>query len=338
MPRNEMFAPLKDERLPKFSARRVFHSTTNFVKSMDPVLGFSNAKGAAQAAGAAHPHMQGLKGAVQQMPGQITTAGSSAVQTGELVLGTGGMVVGAMAIAGYAGAATAAAAAFSGPQAAVSAGVIALVFLAKSAYSNREAAHAELTKYGWSLIDDDPPAKSLSGADLHNAADAALTLIQDGQNQIVLMHNKLLAAKNDLDSFNNRLLSTLSGIDSINPQDPNGPQRRTTMLADCAKMVEGGMEQGGAINEYVRRIVHTGNYVQAPHIYSLALREKLMPGTLAAQPFTDYFAGTDLGMNARSFFSKLESFYSYIGQVTNAQERAAGAVPFPGSAPAVPRR
>ncbi|WP_152522564.1 hypothetical protein [Sphingobium ummariense] len=307
MPRNEMFAQFKNDRLGQYvSPRRMAHSASDFFRSTKPALNYAHAKADALSNNVPHPHRQGMAAAMKGFGSdQMMGAGGHIANVTGLGLGTGGMVVGAMTIAGAAGATTLSALTVAGPQVAVTAGVLGLVLAAKALYSNREAAHAELTGYCWSLIDDEAP-KPLTAAGLKTASEAALTLIQDGQDQMILTAEKLRSAAHKLDIFNDSLEASIAELGRM---DPNKVAVQQRILKE---KVNAGLAPDGAIREFARRVVHTGNYIQAPHIYNMSMRENLMPGMFANESNIDYFANTNIGREMRKIFVDLESFYTSI--------------------------
>ena len=282
--------------------RRVFHSATNYFKTIDRTsFGFS---------AAAPKALEGVSN----------------------VAGIVGGVAGGLAIAGVATAgAVGLGVAFGGPQAAISAAVISLVLLAKGAYSNREAAHKALSKYVWNFVDDLEPAEGVlfTTTSLEDAADAALTLLDDGKNQIKLLGTKLTAKKAKFDAFHTRLeqlvanynaeklaltrlpptISFTNGSSGSNPAIPVARQRVDKMLAEIEALWVKESKVDGAIFEYVRRCAHTANYLQAPHIVALAMKEKHSPGSVVGHRQPDYFSGSSLAINARASFTALSAEY-----------------------------
>jgi len=308
MPQNAMFAPLKNERLPKFSFRRVAHSTLNVAQATGPGLAFSNARSTNKAAGAAHPNMQGVKAGVTALgwsDGQAAALGMGSVAGN--TFGAGGMVAGAMTLAGYAGGAAGAVAAFGGPQIAITAGVLGLVALAAATYSNREEAHVTLTKHCWSLIDDVAPTPLAEG-NIEKAGQAALTLLTDGQNQVALMKGKLDTAKIKLNVFNQQIESNNKKIRMFGGKSAVSSAAVSSLINDNVVLIERGMQQGGEIYQYARRVIHLGNYLQAPAILAVAIKNNLIP-SLKNQA-NDYFAGSAIGRETREAFVNLETLYT----------------------------
>ncbi|MES2185655.1 MAG: hypothetical protein V4505_13970 [Pseudomonadota bacterium] len=237
--------------------------------------------------------------------------------------GTLGGVAGVATIAGAAVASGAFLAACAGPQVAVTAAVVGLALLVKGTYSNRESAHHKLKDYVWNLVDDQAPTKLfVSVEELDSAADAAMTLLDDGKSQIKLLGSKLGAAQLKFADFNTKIVAVVNEFTTAKQNYglvAPGPNRnmylgvhQTTM--DRAKAKAEAMwakesVQGGAIFEYVRRCSHTGNYLQAPHVVALAMKEKHSPGSVVGKVQTDYFAGSSIATNSRDAFTLLDTEY-----------------------------
>lgn len=296
--------------------RRVFHSTTNYFRTIDRTsFGLSPA---------------GTK--AQGVAGNVANAGGKALEGAANAAGVAGGVAGVLATVGVATAgAIGLGVAFGGPQAAIAAAVIGLVLLAKGTYSNRESAHKALSKYVWNYVDDLPPVEGVnfSTASLEDAADAALTLLDDGKNQIKLLGTKLTAKKAKFDTFQTRLqqlvtecnaartqlaslplmISFGASAQGSNPAIAAAEQRVARMLKDIEKLWATESKVDGAIFEYVRRCAHTANYLQAPHIVALAMKEKHSPGSVVGKPQPDYFADCLLAINARASFTALSAEY-----------------------------
>jgi hypothetical protein len=291
MPEN-IFSPLINGEVSH--ARRVWHSTTNYFSTID--LSPSNV--AAQTANTAS-NFAGVAGGV---------GGAITIQLGEA------------AAAGLAGAGFLAA--IAGPQVAVTAAVVSVALLAKGAYSNREAAHRKLSEYVWNLIDDTAPAhgRVFSQESLDDAADAATTLLDDGKNQLKLLGTKLQSAQQKFRTVNQRFETFVQRANRLKTSPGwRTPSMRNRVLdefrqnRDEARAVwEKEIQSGGAIFEYVRRCAHTGNYLQAPHIISLALKQKISPGSVVGATQPDFFAGMTFATNSRGAFTTLDAAYKSI--------------------------
>ena len=295
MPGN-IFSPLINGEVS--AARRVWHSTTNYFSSIDR-SSFSLSNVSNQTVNTA-ANVAGVVGGA---------AGAITLQLGEA------------AAAGLAGAGFLAAVA--GPQVAVTAAVVGVALLAKGAYSNREAAHRKLSEYVWNLVDDTPPPRGLvfSQESLDDAADAATTLMDDGKNQLKLLGTKLQTAHGKFRTVNQRferyaqrahdLRMSWRGISNVAARNRALADYR--VLRDEARALwEKETGSGGAIFEYVRRCSHTGNYLQAPHIISLALKQKINPGSVVGVAQADYSAGMTVATNSRGAFTTLDAAYKTL--------------------------
>lgn len=243
--------------------------------------------------------------------------------------GTLGLVAGAATIAGSAVAGGAFLAACAGPQVAVTAGVVGIVVLAKQTYSNREAAHRALAPLVWNLVDTEAPSACGGGnvqsvvytADqLNTGASAALELLTDGQNQLKLLGEKLNAADAKFKAFNQLILDDQKKLESLVNRllVARSFAEVKTLKEELKKMKTKNLEQwktnaepGGAIFEYVRRLSHTGNYIQAPHLLALAMQERAFPNSVVGKPQTDYFLGSPLAAS-RDVLKNVDSFYKIM--------------------------
>ncbi len=250
-----LFSEFKEGEISR--SRRVGHSFTNYYSSMDWKEKLSTKAGLAESA----------------------TQGVAAVAN---VGGILGLIGGGLAIAGAGAAGAGFFVAVAGPQVAVTAGVVGLALLAKGTYTNREAAHRELSRYVWNMVDDDPPPNGVCFTDdaLERAANAALTLMDDGKSQIKLLGPKLETAKVRFDRFNQDVGDTTAQLLRLRAS----PQAANAEMAKLRTKMDQAVKQGGAIFEYVRRCCHTGNYIQAPHLLSLAMKEKCLKGSVGARP------------------------------------------------------
>jgi len=243
--------------------------------------------------------------------------------------GTLGLVAGAATIAGSAAAGGAFLAACAGPQVAVTAGVLGIVVLAKQTYSNRESAHRALAPLVWNLVDTQAPSACGGGnvqsvvytADqLNTGASAALELLTDGQNQLKLMGEKLNAADTKFKEFNKLILADQQRLAVLENRfkAARTTAERNNLIVEFRKMMAKNIEQwktnaesGGAIFEYVRRLSHTGNYIQAPHLLALAMQERAFPNSVVGKPQKDYFSGSPLAAS-RDVLKNIDSFYELM--------------------------
>lgn len=240
--------------------------------------------------------------------------------------GTLGLVAGAATIAGSAVAGGAFLAACAGPQVAVTAGVLGLVVLAKQTYSNRESAHRTLAPLVWNLVDTEAPSACGGGnvqsvvytADqLNTGASAALELLTDGQNQLKLLGEKLKAADIKFQAFNALVLADQQRLDQLKTRfrAASTASQQQAIRAEYRQMKakiiaqwKTEAESGGAIFEYVRRLSHTGNYIQAPHLLALAMQERASPTSVVGKPQRDYFLGSPMAAS-RDVLNNIDSFY-----------------------------
>lgn len=286
--------------------RRVRHSFGNYFSSIDrSSFGFSNS-------------------ATQVVDKASLFAGTAGGVAGAVVIGMGEAAVAGIAGAGFL-------AACAGPQVAITAAVVGLALFVKGTYSNRESAHKELLNFSWNLVDDVPPTKGVLFTDttLKEACDAATTLLDDGKSQIKLLGSKLQAAQTKFNKLNQDIEAAviryqtetvaLAGLPPTVMQNRSSVTNPAIALtqAKLAKMrteVEGlwakESKPGGAIFEYVRRCSHTSNYLQAPHLVALAMREKFNPGSVIGKPQPDYFTGSVMATQMRESFTKLELEYA----------------------------
>jgi len=173
-----------------------------------------------------------------------------------------------------AGSAAAFAAAMTGPQAGVALGLLGIVLAAKAVYSDREKAHNAITPYMFSLIDDARPTPlPTDKAQLEKLGGAALTLITDGQAQVSQGQAKLTSAEAAFYAW-------LSSYDLITKSHNNYLKFRTlghqqSVLQNEAKrqdLITKAEKPGGAIFDYMRRLVHFGNYMQVFEFFGKVLK------------------------------------------------------------------
>ena len=177
-------------------------------------------------------------------------------------------------IAVAAGSTAAFAAAMTGPAAGVALGVIGIALAAKAMYSNREAAHTALTPYMYSLIDAAAPtALPADKPALEKLGGAALSLITDGQAQVAQGHGKLASAETGFNNF----LRSYTEISRWHKKfkTDRQPGNKLLVLQNEQKrqdLIATAEKQGGAIFEYMRRLVHFGNYLQVFEFFGKVLK------------------------------------------------------------------
>lgn len=294
MPEN-IFSPLIRGRVSHW--RRVGHSTSNYFQSID-----RSSFGVAKTA-------EGVVNAASNFAG---TAGGVA---GGIALGMSQAAAASVVGAGFL-------AAVAGPQVAVTAGVVGLAILVKGTYSNREAAHIALLDYVWNLVDDQPPAKGVrfSREDLEKACDAAATLMEDGKNQMKLLGTKLEAARKRFEVVQAQFCE-IQGQVSVQAQFLADP--RSAAAATARSLIEKRKVQlqaiwdreskpGGAIFDYVRRLSHAGNYIQAPHLLGLGMRNMVLGGEVLQQTQPDFFRDSDWAADSRKSFQTLSECYKGV--------------------------
>lgn len=228
-----------------------------------------------------HSSRDWLKTQIPAAPKNKTSALFGALNVAGSAVGVGSAAASAGVLGGTAGLILAS------PALAIGSAVAGLVLLGKDRYSNREAAHLAIQDYVWNLVDDCPPTK-LDSSNVDAAADAALTLLADGKNQMKLMKGKYESAEKAAMAAAQRILS-LKDLGA----------RTDALKKECAA-------PNGAIFHYVRRCSHLGNYLQAPQIVTLALKEKFAPGTLRNTRQEDFFFGSEAAKATRAWFETFD--------------------------------
>ena len=222
---------------------------------------------------------------------KVKSVGKSAITDGAGLAGAG---VAIFSVA--ASVTTGVVAIVGGPVSAIAAGIVTLGFLAKGAYSNRDGAHAKLLPYVYSIIDDMAPRVNIytNAEGLKEAATAAAYLMKEAPSQYKTMASKLQTREDTFKKFWKDYEKEISmftggqwkGIQGKMDQYERIPpgQRSENMLIEIvgyheflnkAKVKSEGMwerqsKQGGAVFEFMRRLVKVGNYLQCASIVSLA--------------------------------------------------------------------
>lgn len=300
VPAGNKFSALKfDGAIAVSNFRRVRHSAANWFQSIDS------------------ESFTGRNVVTSVINGVGQVGGVLGGAAGAIAIGAGSVVVGAGFLA-----------AVSGPQVAVTAAVLGIALLVMATYSNREAAHNELAQYVYTMVDNQPPRKNplASRDELVKAAGAAATLMDDGKNQLKLMGGKLQSAQVGFSRLNTDVINAMNeyrgavadlltvpaGMAYKARRD--GLERKRDNAKNLAKNAwEKESKPGGAIHQYVRRCVHTSNYLQASHIISLAMREKLDPGSVVGKPYDDFFGDMTIAKESRKSFEKLSDLYVELG-------------------------
>lgn len=177
-------------------------------------------------------------------------------------------------IAIAAGSTAAFAVAMTGPGAGIAMSVVGIVLLAKSMYSNREAAHDALTPHMFSLIDDAAPTPLPSDKPSSDKlGGAALSLITDGQAQVNIGQAKLATAEKAYNAFLAKYVEIARYHERY--KTDKQPGNKALVLENEPKRQElilNAEKQGGAIFDYMRRLVHYGNYLQVFELFGKTLK------------------------------------------------------------------
>lgn len=306
MPELNIFSKLIREGSNVSLFRKVRHSASNFVRGKRAPSGLNRKQRAVNAVRPANVAFGSTRAAASVMKHM---SGAAA--------GTGFVV------------------AILGPQATVTAAAITLALLAKSMYSNREAAHRGLIDYVWNMVDDKGPRTPLTEESLRKAGQAALTLLKDGQNQVAIMGKKHATAEKkfnvlqkEIEEIASNFYASKQSRDAENNQAiyENGVAigSKTSFLyqihqeqmdryrSQLSSIWTKETKPGRIIHQYVRRCVHTGNYLQAPYVLHLAMLEASSPGSVINNTnlMGDPFLGNTLCIQSRAHFKKLDKFYT----------------------------
>jgi hypothetical protein len=227
-------------------------------------------------------------------------------------------------IAAAAGSTAAFALAMSGPQAGITLGLIGIALLVYEASSDREKAHNELLPFVWTLIDDVPPP-TFTEDTLKTACGAATTLLDDGKAQFKLLKSKYDERHLAFKRFFTELAADTAKINDLANQMKTNSRagnmklynsqrsNRNALIDKRAEDIKVGLASGGAIFEFVRRCCHVSNYLQAPHILGLGIKEKIAQGSVIGKDReADFFAGTSLA-DARKMFRDLDKLMTDNG-------------------------
>jgi hypothetical protein len=221
--------------------------------------------------------------------------------------------------------------AVAGPQAAVGVGVVAAVVagvgaaygVGQAVYSNRDAAHKELSKYVWNLVDDNVPEFSiLDKENLYRASGAAMYLMQEAKNQIILLQPKLPEVNKNLVDFDKVVNKKIGKLTVDFMLLMNVPARDVSKRTDAYRQYVASfadfhdefakaMTVNGAIFEAVRRYSHIGNYIQAPLIISRAMERAMeeTAGRHTAPLDQDPLSGFSWARESRTTFTNLDKKY-----------------------------
>ena len=164
--------------------------------------------------------------------------------------------------------------AMTGPAAGIALGVIGIALVAKSMYSNRETAHAALTPYMFSLIDSTAPTPlPADKPSLEKLGGAALSLITDSQAQVSQGQSKLASAETAFNAWL-RSYGEANRWHQRYKVDKQPGNKALVVEHEPARqaLVTNAEKSGGAIFEYMRRLVHFGNYIQIFEFFGKVLK------------------------------------------------------------------
>ena len=270
--------------------------------------------------------------------GTFTNAASNTL--GAATTGTAAftLIVGTSVAEAAAGAAFIAA--ISGPWAGITVGLIAIVFLAKSAYSSRELAHEALFNYCWNIVDSEPPtAKFNTIQDLGKIAPAAMKLLEEGVKQLEDQGRKYKLASDNFITFHTRSTQKLSEIKATHDLHIQlsqavafaagagaanasllqnnltvNQQKFNKLKTEIDNEFKTASEINGEIFEMVRRCQHYSEYIQAPLILTLHYQCTLSGSITKANEFStvDFFKDIDKVTELRSKFRELGEAYAAV--------------------------
>jgi hypothetical protein len=214
---------------------------------------------------------------------QSMTRGESALEAADKVALVGGTISASCTIACAVGAAGAFAVTASGPIAAGALGAVGLFLAAESTYSNRESAHNALQPHVWSYIDDEAP-KSINDGNAKDVGAAAISLISDGKPQIKLMDGKFQTAENAFNDFWRSYQESSRALTHLSTRTKPQIERMERILIAAYnnnrkrnKILENAFNPGGAVYDFMRRLMHFGNYMQAPIVVGKVMQKDHTP-------------------------------------------------------------
>lgn len=266
------------------------------------------------------------RGAFQRMTqgpaiGRARTAGNAVLEGGSNALGV--MSTGA-SVAAAVGCTVAFTAAMSGPQAGIALGLIGLAVMAKNSYSNREAAHDVIQPYVWTLVDTKAPKAFPSGTELDTLVGACMALQDDGKSQFELLEQKYNQRRVIFETHMKKITDAIQERDRLNGLQLAGggtishDTEMDKLERKAIELYRDGIKPGGPIWEFVRRCCHMSNYLQAPAIIAIGVKQKLVPGSANDYDFSgkDFFANSNLA-GIREMFFKIDDIlknYSLLGR------------------------
>jgi hypothetical protein len=172
----------------------------------------------------------------------------------------------------------------SGPIAAGALGAVGLFLAAKSTYSNRESAHDALQPHVWSYIDDVAPKKLINPENADDVSAAAMSLISDGVPQMKLMDSKFQTAENAFNDFWRSYQESSRALTHLSTRTKPQIERMERILIAAYnnnrkrnKILENAFNPGGAVYDFMRRLMHFGNYMQAPIVVGKVMQKDHTP-------------------------------------------------------------
>jgi len=214
---------------------------------------------------------------------QSMTKGAAALEATDKTVLAGATINAACTIAVAAGATGAFAVIASGPFAAGALGAVGLLLAARNTYSNRESAHKTLQPYVWSYIDDETP-KMIDNSSRNDVGAAAMSLICDGQAQQKLADSKFQSAEKAFNEFWNDYQKASKALDMLTGKTRQQKEKMEPVLIAAyrnndyrKKALEKAFAQGGAAYDFMRRLIHLGNYMQAPTVVGKAMQKDMTP-------------------------------------------------------------
>jgi len=234
--------------------------------------------------------------------------GEAALEAVDKAALAAGVVSAGSAVAVGLGSTAAFAAAISGPQAAVTLTVIGAVMAAKGTYSNRDSAHKQLSPYVWSFIDDMAP-REWGHAEKINVAGAAVALISDGQAQVKAIDSKLKQVEKVFNDWWNEYRKVskyhYAYAGSNEFLGGRGGALGTLVLQNEAArfaLLEKAYAKDGAVREYMRRLSHMANYLQAGAVFSRVLQTE---NGIPSPPLGDFGSTNQLVKDTRVNLAKI---------------------------------
>lgn len=219
-----------------------------------------------------------IYGSLSQKFKSMTTS-DAALEAADKAALAGGTTSAACTIACAAGATGAFAVAASGPIAAGALGAIGLVLAAKSTYSKRDDDHNALQPYVWSYIDNTIP-KQMTDANRQDVGAAAMSLICDGQSQQKLSDIKFRNAESAFNAFWKEYQVKSRALNALSTKNKEQMKRMDAVLIAAynneksrLKILSSAFSPNGAAYEFMRRLVHCGNYLQAPTVVGMVMQK-----------------------------------------------------------------